>query len=89
MSFRAFPFDKQYLNIQIQYGNKYPEDPVNIIPSGEGSHVYLSEREAKREAAARRGEPLAMGSRRPVSLLPLPLPQPAAHSSTPLPRATS
>ena len=25
---------RQYLSVQVQYGNKFPEDPVNIIPSG-------------------------------------------------------
>jgi hypothetical protein len=35
MSFNAFPFDTQYLSVQLQYGNKYPESPINIVPSGE------------------------------------------------------
>lgn len=35
MSFKAFPFDTQYLSVQLQYGDKYPESPVNIVPSGE------------------------------------------------------
>lgn len=34
MSFNAFPFDTQYLSVQMQYGNKFPNSPVRIVPSG-------------------------------------------------------
>ncbi|KAL4421264.1 hypothetical protein ABPG75_010555 [Micractinium tetrahymenae] len=40
LQFRSFPFDKQYLSVQLQLGNKYPEDPVTIIPSATGTQLY-------------------------------------------------
>ncbi|KAL4424607.1 hypothetical protein ABPG77_009191 [Micractinium sp. CCAP 211/92] len=40
LQFRPFPFDKQYLSIQMQLGNKYPDDPVTVIPSATGTQLY-------------------------------------------------
>lgn len=40
MSFNAFPFDTQYLSVQMQYGNKFPNSPVRIVPSATGTQLY-------------------------------------------------
>ncbi len=34
-SFCRLLYRRQYLSIQMQLGNKYPDDPVTVIPSGE------------------------------------------------------
>lgn len=47
-------YRRQYLSIQLQLGNKYPQDPVNLIPSGET------------EACGRRAQPCALPMRRRV-----------------------
>ncbi|PSC69798.1 ligand-gated ion channel [Micractinium conductrix] len=40
LQFCSFPFDKQYLSVQLQYGNKYPDDPVRFRPSATGTQLY-------------------------------------------------
>ncbi|PRW32523.1 alpha beta- isoform C [Chlorella sorokiniana] len=44
LQFRSFPFDKQYLSVQVQYGNKFaPDSTVNIVPSATGTQLYEPE----------------------------------------------
>ena len=31
---------RQYLTVQVQYGNKYPQFPVNLIPSATSTQLY-------------------------------------------------
>ncbi|KAI7836521.1 hypothetical protein COHA_009622 [Chlorella ohadii] len=41
LQFQSFPFDKQYLSVQVQYGNKFaPNSTINIIPSATGTQLY-------------------------------------------------
>ncbi|KAL4421658.1 hypothetical protein ABPG77_001199 [Micractinium sp. CCAP 211/92] len=40
LQFHSFPFDRQYLSFQMQLGNKYPDDPVRIVPSATGTQLY-------------------------------------------------
>lgn len=48
---------RQYLSIQMQVGNKYPDDPVNIIPSGKPSRPLCPPSETNQDASRPRTAP--------------------------------
>jgi hypothetical protein len=94
MSFNAFPFDTQYLSVQMQYGNKFPNSPVRIVPSGARGDSAASQLQLLlrvmcllAQLAVLSAAQLMLTCRYAVcctSLL-----QPPARSSTPLPLAMS
>lgn len=40
MQFKAFPFDTQYLTVQVQYANRSPRSPVRLFPSATSQGIY-------------------------------------------------